>query len=211
MKTLMICCLWLGWAVEVSAVPPATFEEYKKLPESEREALIANQQHPRWAKFALWRWRLQIGESSWEQIALSKVADARGFGGLDGLFGHYQTLKEEYLLEARRKVPPNSSAAETARWQKDYASAGERYVDALRLYSTLVSTPETQALNQRAQDISVAWTKQFPPGTNYVISQQQMAEIERQAQQIIDQLKALPKITPAETQAAIDQLPDRIN
>ena len=198
-------------AIAAAEADPKTFDEYKRLPETERRTLHANAANPLWSKFVVWDWRLQIGEELWQQRQMNRLANDHGFTSLDNLFLYYKQYKQEYLKEEwrRRKstTPSENPNVESTQWHEDFAYTESQYVEALRLFSVLAPTAQAQILNKKADDLLSAWMKQFPDGTDYSISMLQMTAMDQEVQQTTEALKNLPKLTPQEVQTEIDSLP----
>ena len=109
-------------------------------------------------------------------------------------------------MEATKSAATLPAGAD--QWLKDYNLVNSQYMEALRLCAVLAPSPQAQALNSKANDLLNAWLKQSPPETGYKVTKSQMAEMEQQVHQMVEQLKTLPKLTPQEVQAAIERLPD---
>ena len=212
MKTVLFTLALSVLSLRSVAADPTTFEEFKKLSANERQALFANMDNPLIDKFFMWGFRLDVGEESWQRRQLERLADAHGFTELDACFLHYEQLKHEYWSDVGRKEKAAVSAenlpAASMEWSKNYDLAESQYMEALRLYAVLAPSPQAQVLNSQAKDLLHNWLEQFPPGTAYTITEPQMATMERAVQQMVTRLKALPKLTPQEAQAAIERLPD---
>ena len=212
MRTSLIFIAAVALFVRTSWAGPTTFEEYKQLSPNERRALYDNGKNPMFGWFAIWDWRLNMGEDRWQRRQLERLTEAHGYVTLEALFNYYEQLQKVYLGQDwdRRKasIPAASLNAEAAQWNKDYASKDSQYVEALRLFAALAPTPQAQTLNKQASDLLTVWTKQFPDGTPYTISKPQMEAMDQAVQAITEQLQKLPKLTPEEVQKAIERLPE---
>ena len=214
MKTLLICSLWLGLAVQAVAGPPTTFEEFKQLPPAQRDALMADAlskvyDDPPNLKLKDWWVRQHMSEKEWQWDQQRRLIDHNDYYGLSNFFNEYQSLRQSCLMHEAaalkaKGLPPSELAEALTRLGKLGEGDSDIYVNIVPLLASVAPGAEAKALNERAQQMVSGLYDRYPTGA---ITRQAVTELDKRAQEMLEQVKKLPKLTAEQEQAAIDALP----
>ncbi len=213
---LLLCFFMLPIAQNIYGDDPNTFEEFKKLSQSERTALLANNAHPSADRIYQWNQRLYLGEKTWRLMRLESLAGQHGFDSTLELFNFYQHLREAYLGQ-QLTAKQHASASQTEmlnadnQHKNDMKAAASIYQDIAPLVAAMVPSAESKALNKRASELVDQWTAKWPDGGSWTVMPTDMAAVTNSMNNILNQLKAAKKLTPDELQKEIEALSTNIS
>ena len=175
--------------------------------------MLADENTPAHYDAIRWHWRLSIGEDAWLWKEQERLVERNGYTPLVAFFLQYKHLRESYIRQEWNKedaaVPTTTRVNDNARFN-EMAEASKPYEEAIPLISMLAPTGEVRTLTVKASHLNGEWVRRWPDGTGkeWEITNAEMTAINQTEQEIMEQLKLLPKLTLTQVQAAIDALPE---
>lgn len=191
---------------------------YYELPRAERQQLIENasldSKHRLYVMERKLIERDGLGEAVWKGRMRSKSISARGLGDLRGFFACRSDLwGMRYSDKADQIV--SSGGSESEQLAEDAVNREERRAsevaaaDALELITYLAPTPDALALNRRAAPVAQRLERRLYGGSTNPPSDAELAEVDRLADELLPQIRSLPKLTPEQVDAEIMALLDK--
>jgi hypothetical protein len=189
------------------------FEDYKKLSTEERQKIVNNARGNLYFECLEWDWRLKMGEEGWKHHQEHRLISANGFSELNNLIElqvHIWGIFQTQLEEANRKsgmAHDAQVAAYNALDAEFRAVDKERYKDREWFLVKLAPTPQALALNKRAGQLMVDLEKRFCSTGRWIVTREDIKSIDASIQEIRDEMRKLPQMTPKEEDEAIAKLP----
>ena len=205
-----------AWAADTVSI-----EEFKKLNQAERDKVL--QQAPPEQKEELKRIDMHLelveqngGEAGQKAAKETYVLNARGVGYFEAIF-NVQTQVWGFYVSSVLLASQNSGMP-----RERQASVGEKLLEEQNkiqkrlpvvhsLVFNMAASPQALELEKKVQKLTDQWVKRIsqdgatscPP-----ITRKERMEMDKQADQIFEAIKTLPKLTPAQAQKEYDDFPE---
>ncbi len=221
MKIIYCILLTLILLANVKGEVPVTIEQFKKMTWDEQLKAYeqaSSEDKPEMKKILLHGYLLFKfgGEDGLKMKKENKSIEARGLIYLDLFYGTQLTLWECYITST---YTANEKAGMAKTKQKElydhlegmYDPIEKRYPVIHQLIFKLAPSPEALALAKKAEMLDKQIDKVYnfnQPTPIKPITKGQLAEVDKQADQIYEELKKLPSLTPEQIQKEYDAIPD---
>jgi hypothetical protein len=214
--SLFLLILPRTWAVDAVSI-----DEFKKMNQMDREKTI--EQAPAEQKgelrkidihiSLLARWR---GEEGLKIAKETQAAKFRGLGNLMMLFTVQSQVWDHYvgaIVEAngKSKMPHAAQIASVEKLFAERDAIRKRLPDIQSLIFTVAASPGALALDKRAKDLAEQWTKRMiwnGESPRSPITKEERFAMDQQADQILEEMKTLSKLTSDDAQKELDAVTD---
>ena len=208
--------------VQTAVAAPVSLEQFKQLDaDARRQALAeaAPEQKTELEKIDLHLKVLQHygSEQAVREEKGREVAIDRGFAGLDSVVGEYNNLWSFYVLgvvhaNERMGMEADRRAAIEQRLLDEEAIHVNRFKDIYALVAGLAVSPQSSALEAKAKVLRTQFRQRYgaeggPQSRPVTLEELTLAE--KQIDQMLIELKGLPKLAPEQVQREIDGFPER--
>lgn len=185
----------------------------KQAPPAQKEELLRIDHH-------LWLLRRYNGEEGLKTAKESYVARARGLGVLEAVFLTQDVLWSQYIasvIKDNKKVGmQREQLIETIKnLDKELGPIRSRQAVVHSLVFNLAPSPAALDLEKKVEKLDESLCDRFSLNGGADghpikpwIRRQQLDETDKQFDQIFEQLKRLPKLTPAQAQKEYDEFPE---
>jgi hypothetical protein len=155
------------------------------------------------------------GEAALKVVKEKAVERARGLVMLENVFATQTELWDGYMgdfLNANYKsiATHGQSSAEWNELKQERSLIGNRLFNVVHpLVFNLAPSPQALALEKKAESLNQYMWDNFPPSDSTKhITKEQLTEVDKQMDQIFEEMQKLPKLTPEQAQKEYDEFPE---
>lgn len=188
------------------------FEDYKKLSTVERQKLSTDAAEDLKGTYKNWDEIINMGGQWWGPRQGNSFINTKGFADIGALMNTQRNLFGNFVIAAQKEVKKSTMSKEARNtvllaFDKEGEAIEKDYILDTWYLVKLAATPEAQALNVKAGKLLRELEGRFPLGRQWTITRKDMDRINADVNEIRQQMRKLPQLTPEQIQAGLAALP----
>ena len=202
----------------VNAADPISIEAFKKMSLPEQRQAIADAPAEIKKEFEKIYLHAALiaqhgGEAGLKFFKEQFVIRAKGFLPFEHVFGTHSQLWHQYLASEESKFTAKKGGEKEREaviaLEKETLALDQRALAAHDIAFRLAPSARALDLAKRAEKLNAEWRKRWldSPGAKG-ITKEQLSEADRQINEIFEQMKSLPSLTPEEAKKEYDTFPE---